>query len=152
MTGTSRRPVPLEHCLYYGGEMFTISSREVYLPEGVRQASLAWKKKNEVPETKKDEKSQRPTGRGTPFAAGPNNAGGRGGPARGGGGGGGGAGRGRGGGVSDAVKRQVAGAMGGGGGGPNNRPGERGQLLELIGMLGKKQLLPVAFFCFSKKR
>ncbi len=47
-------------------------------------------------------------------------------------------------------------AQGGRGGGANGaagmRPGERGQLLELIGNLGKKQLLPVAFFCFSKKR
>ena len=41
---------------------------------------------------------------------------------------------------------------GGGGNGANQRAGERGQMLELIGLLGKKQLLPVAFFCFSKKR
>ena len=63
VTGTTRRPVPLEHCLYYAGEMHTISSREVFIPEGMRQANLAWKRKNEVPDTRKDEKAARPNGR-----------------------------------------------------------------------------------------
>jgi hypothetical protein len=40
-------------------------------------------------------------------------------------------------------------AAGGGGGG---RPGERQQLLELVHLLEKKSMLPVAVFCFSKKR
>ena len=42
------------------------------------------------------------------------------------------------------------------GGGANSSSGglrgERQQLLELVGVLGKKQMLPVAVFCFSKKR
>jgi hypothetical protein len=40
-------------------------------------------------------------------------------------------------------------ANGGGGGG---RPGERQQLLELVHLLQKRSMLPVAVFCFSKKR
>lgn len=49
----------------------------------------------------------------------------------------------------------AAGAMRNGGGGPNSHAGmksERNQLLELIGLLKKQALLPVALFCFSKKR
>lgn len=64
--GTTRRPVPLEHALYFGGEMYNVSSRETFLPEGFRQAHLSWKKKNEVPDTKKEEKAARPTGRSEP--------------------------------------------------------------------------------------
>ncbi|GAX76723.1 hypothetical protein CEUSTIGMA_g4170.t1 [Chlamydomonas eustigma] len=155
VTGTAKRPVPLEHSLYYNGEMYVINSREQYVPEGVRQANIAWKKKNEVPDTRKDEKAGRPTGRGTPINSGPNQSGGRGG-----GPGGGGGGRGGGGGGfghrpsgADAARKQLqGGSSGNNSSGAGMRPGERGQLLELISMLGKKQLLPVAFFCFSKKR
>lgn len=53
----------MEHALYYAGEMYTISSREVFVQEGVRAAMQAWKKKNEVPETRKEAASARPTGR-----------------------------------------------------------------------------------------
>ena len=63
LSGTSKRPVPLEHSLYYGGEMLLINSGEQYKPEGYRSANLLYKKKNEVPETRKDEKAARPTGR-----------------------------------------------------------------------------------------
>ncbi|EFJ42164.1 hypothetical protein VOLCADRAFT_107417 [Volvox carteri f. nagariensis] len=82
---TTKRPVPLEHSLYYGGEIYPICSREVFNPEGLRATR----------------------------GGGPN----RGGP--------------------------------GGGGGFRS---ERQQLLELVGVLGKRAMLPVAVFCFSKKR
>ncbi|KAG1665051.1 hypothetical protein FOA52_003227 [Chlamydomonas sp. UWO 241] len=141
VTGTTKRPVPLEHALYYGGEMYTVGLRETFLPEGHRQATLAWKGKNEAGPTKAQQVAARPDGRG---------GGGTG--ARGGGQGGG---QGRGGfgargGSADAARKQIAGR--GRSGGPNTFGGERQQLIDLIGMLGKKQLLPVAFFCFSKKR
>jgi antiviral helicase SKI2 len=43
--------------------------------------------------------------------------------------------------------------MGRGGGGPNAGGfGERQQMLELVQALKKKGMLPVAVFCFSKKR
>ena len=47
------------------------------LRQGIAQARLAWKKKNAVPETRRDEKRARPTGRGD---GGPGPGRGRGGP------------------------------------------------------------------------
>lgn len=44
--GTTRRPVPLEHCLYYGGKLYTVAAREAFVAEGVRAAQAAWKLKN----------------------------------------------------------------------------------------------------------
>lgn len=46
--GTMKRPVPLQHSLYYGGELYTICARDVFSAEGVRAAGSAWKKRNEV--------------------------------------------------------------------------------------------------------
>eukprot|EP00955_Chlamydomonas_euryale_P087537 364302-Chlamydomonas_euryale.AAC.3 len=48
VTGTTKRPVPLEHALFYGGEMYTIGAHEEFLPLGHRQATLAWKAKNQA--------------------------------------------------------------------------------------------------------
>lgn len=31
--GTTKRPVPLEHNLYYGGQLYTICQAEAFLPE-----------------------------------------------------------------------------------------------------------------------
>ncbi|KAF5833367.1 P-loop containing nucleoside triphosphate hydrolase protein [Dunaliella salina] len=102
VTGTTKRPVPLQHSLYYAGELYTICTKDnSFAPEGVRNAMLAWKKKNEVPETPKEVKQARPTGRGTPMG-GPNAAG------RGGGGRGGGYSSGRGG-SADKARQQVQG-------------------------------------------
>lgn len=47
--GTTRRPVPLQHSLYYGGELYTICTKDnQFTPDGVRAATQAWKRKNEV--------------------------------------------------------------------------------------------------------
>ncbi|KAF5841460.1 P-loop containing nucleoside triphosphate hydrolase protein [Dunaliella salina] len=49
VTGTTTRPVPLQHSLYFGKELYTICTMDkIFLPEGVRNATLAWKKKNEA--------------------------------------------------------------------------------------------------------
>jgi antiviral helicase SKI2 len=40
VTGTSRRPVPLEHQLYYNGAFYTICKADTFLPE-VRALALA---------------------------------------------------------------------------------------------------------------
>lgn len=64
VTGTLKRPVPLQHSLYYAGELFTLCSRETFSSEGLREANLLHKRRNEVPESKQEEKAQRPTGRG----------------------------------------------------------------------------------------
>ncbi|PNW76952.1 hypothetical protein CHLRE_11g482483v5 [Chlamydomonas reinhardtii] len=158
VTGTTKRPVPLEHSLYYAGEIYPICSREVFNAEGVRKVQAAHKARNAPPS-----------------AASSSGGGGRGG---GGGGGGGFAGRGGGGGGpggrgsggaggggggylrggppsgADNARKQIATASRGGGANSSSGGlrGERQQLLELVGVLGKKQMLPVAVFCFSKKR
>ncbi|KAE8705638.1 Helicase SKI2W [Hibiscus syriacus] len=46
VTGTSKRPVPLEHCLFYSGELYKICERENFLPQGLKAAKDAYKKKN----------------------------------------------------------------------------------------------------------
>ena len=33
VTGTTRRPVPLEHALYYQGKMFTIARQDAMVPQ-----------------------------------------------------------------------------------------------------------------------
>jgi len=107
--------------------------------------------------------AQRPTGR--PAASGPN-AGGRTGGGGGAGGGGGGGGRGGGGaagrnvGAEQARRAIAASGYGGGGGrgaGGNSGQGagggaDRSALLEMVAALRKRDLLPAAVFCFSKKR
>ena len=41
--------MPLQHSLYYAGELYTICTKDnKFTPDGVRNATLAWKKKNEV--------------------------------------------------------------------------------------------------------
>ncbi|KAK9827734.1 hypothetical protein WJX81_007278 [Elliptochloris bilobata] len=137
VTGTTKRPVPLEHSLYFAGQLYPICRGDTFLPEGAAQARLARKKKIAVPETRRDEKRARPTGRGD---GGPGAGRGRGAShGRGGGGGGSAAGR----------------AGGGRGGGANSNSGlrsERSAWTELINDLKKKTLLPMVCFCFSKKR
>ncbi|CAA6656755.1 unnamed protein product [Spirodela intermedia] len=45
VTGTMKRPVPLEHCLFYSGELYKICESETFLPQGLRAAKDAFKKK-----------------------------------------------------------------------------------------------------------
>lgn len=44
--GTSKRPVPLEHCLFFSGELYRVGDNEVFLPQGLRAAKEVYKKKN----------------------------------------------------------------------------------------------------------
>ncbi|KAM1226769.1 hypothetical protein ACFX13_006192 [Malus domestica] len=46
VTGTTKRPVPLEHCLFYSGELYKICESESFIPEGFKAAKDAFKKKN----------------------------------------------------------------------------------------------------------
>ncbi|XP_025811051.1 DExH-box ATP-dependent RNA helicase DExH11 isoform X3 [Panicum hallii] len=46
VTSTNKRPVPLEHCLFYSGEMYKICERDTFLTQGFREAKDAFKKKN----------------------------------------------------------------------------------------------------------
>lgn len=43
---TLKRPIPLEHCIFYSGEFYKICQNEVFLPKGIQDAKDAFKKKN----------------------------------------------------------------------------------------------------------
>nr|KYP60167.1 Helicase SKI2W [Cajanus cajan] len=38
VTGTTKRPVPLEHCLFYSGELYKICESETFMPHGLKAA------------------------------------------------------------------------------------------------------------------
>ncbi|GAA6054578.1 hypothetical protein NBRC10513_003468 [Rhodotorula toruloides] len=142
---TPKRPVPLEHFLYSGKELHKIvDSKGQFLGAGHKEATEAIRRKQD--------KEREAAGLGPPTRGGAA-AGGRGG-ARGGAGGG----SNRGGG---AAARQVAarGAMAAqrrAGTGPlnrmNNQSRDANLWIHLVGLLRKKELLPVVVFTFSKKR
>ncbi|GMH07384.1 hypothetical protein Nepgr_009224 [Nepenthes gracilis] len=46
VTGTTKRPVPLEHCLFYAGELYRICENETLIPQGLKAANDAYMKKN----------------------------------------------------------------------------------------------------------
>ncbi|XP_024013505.1 DExH-box ATP-dependent RNA helicase DExH11 isoform X2 [Eutrema salsugineum] len=46
VTGTTKRPVPLEHCLFYSGELYKVCENEVFLSKGIKDAKDSHKKKN----------------------------------------------------------------------------------------------------------
>jgi antiviral helicase SKI2 len=103
--------VPLEHSIYYAGELYPIMRGDIFIGEGAKRAAAAARRKNAPPEppggSGRGGAAARPTGRGD--AGGPNRGGGRG------GGGGGGGGYGHRGGSADSARRQVQGAPARGG-------------------------------------
>lgn len=127
---TRKRPVPLEHNLYFGGELFLLQKGDEYRPEGLRKA----RQKAAGPDaaapgaaTRKEQQRALPTGRGGT------------GSAR----------------VNLGVRNQLSAAGGGRGQGANSQSGgksDRTHWLKLIDTLKQKELLPLAVFCFSKKR
>lgn len=48
VTGTTKRPVPLEHCVFYSGELYRVCENETFLPQGLKAAKDAHKKKNAI--------------------------------------------------------------------------------------------------------
>ncbi|KAJ1277977.1 hypothetical protein BS78_04G044500 [Paspalum vaginatum] len=46
VTSTNKRPVPLEHCLFYSGEVYKICERDTFLTQGFREAKDTFKRKN----------------------------------------------------------------------------------------------------------
>ncbi|CBQ67780.1 probable SKI2-antiviral protein and putative helicase [Sporisorium reilianum SRZ2] len=139
---TPKRPVPLEHFLYAGKEMFKIvDARAQFLGTGIKAAGEALKRKQE-----KEREANAAAGGGAARggrgggAAGSNSRG-RGGmtPARG------------------AAPRGRGGAVGGRGGGYTGTTTVRTGLdknlwIHLVGNLRKNNLLPCVVFVFSKKR
>lgn len=43
---TTKRPVPLEHCLFYSGELYKICENEKIIPQGLKAAKDVYYKKN----------------------------------------------------------------------------------------------------------
>ncbi|EFJ37244.1 hypothetical protein SELMODRAFT_403447 [Selaginella moellendorffii] len=122
VTGTTKRPVPLEHCLFYSGELHRICANETFLSLGVKAAKDAHLAKTTV---KKGPVAPTQGGRG--------NVQGRGGPG------------GRGGRGNKVIPEEKNSR-----GGPWRS--ETSQWYGLINVLSKKNLLPVVVFCFSKSR
>ncbi|GMH32178.1 hypothetical protein BSKO_00012 [Bryopsis sp. KO-2023] len=157
VSATSKRPVPLEHSLFYSGKLYSICQGDKYTSDGLRKAHLEFKRKNAMPLSKKEIETLEAEGR---YINGSNShrgrgfsdrgGRGRGGPSRGGGGGrrgggsGGGGGRGGGGrGNVDPTLFAVYRMETIGGGGRQTR--------DLLQLLEKKDLLPTVIFAFSKK-
>lgn len=144
VTGTTKRPVPLEHCLFYSGELYKICENEKFIFQGLKAAKDAHKKKTmskvvggfgsypSLPSPHDGARSQNPNSfmRGKPNKqTGPQNLGNFVGAGR--------------------------GNQGYGSGGNNNwgsRVSEKSVWLSLINKLSKLSLLPVVIFCFSKNR
>lgn len=45
LTRTTKRPVPLEHCLFYSGELYKICENEAFVTQGLKAAKNTYKKK-----------------------------------------------------------------------------------------------------------
>ncbi|CAN4101758.1 unnamed protein product [Withania somnifera] len=142
VTGTTKRPVPLEHCLFYSGELYKVCENEEFLPHGFKAAKEVHKKK--TTSSVSGGSSLRP---GSSTAADK--------------------GRGQRRDSSSQAKQhkhsgpQKFGNFGGGWGTQSNglgknvmglRRSEASLWLALINKLLKKSLLPVVIFCFSKNR
>ncbi|PSS09457.1 DExH-box ATP-dependent RNA helicase [Actinidia chinensis var. chinensis] len=46
VTGTTKRPVPLEHCLFYSGELYKICESEALIAQGLKAAKDTYKRKS----------------------------------------------------------------------------------------------------------
>lgn len=151
MISTLKRPVPLEHYLFAGKDIFkVVDSTGKLLPAGLADASEAVKRKQDkdreaagLPPLAQSSRGGRGGGPGGRGGA-PSGRGG----ARGGVGARGGRGGGRGG---AALPR---GALGGSRGGPNSgRSGpDKNLWVHMVGLLRKQNLLPTVVFVFSKKK
>ncbi|XP_031255224.1 DExH-box ATP-dependent RNA helicase DExH11 isoform X2 [Pistacia vera] len=143
VTGTTKRPVPLEHCLFYSGVFYQICENETFIPEGLKTAKDAFKKKNSSSvgggsgsyagfsagrdgvRSQKQENHNR--GKQNKHS-GPKNSGNFSG--------------------SGWVNHNNGGSQNNWG----SRRSEASIWLSLINKLSKKSLLPVVIFCFSKNR
>ncbi|XP_074585341.1 DExH-box ATP-dependent RNA helicase DExH11-like isoform X2 [Curcuma longa] len=45
VTGTIKRPVPLEHCLFFSGELYKICEKDEFLPQGFKAVKEVYKKR-----------------------------------------------------------------------------------------------------------
>ena len=150
VTGTTKRPVPLEHVLYFGGDkdedFYKIGERETFLPLGYKRALDAM---NRAKRRKEGEMATAAQGGG---------GGGSGPGGRGTGGGAGPGGRGRGGKPSGNAGNKhpgrggAAGSAFGGHAASGARGRDKNAWVELIRTLERRELLPMVVFCFSRRR
>ncbi|XP_024026737.1 DExH-box ATP-dependent RNA helicase DExH11 isoform X1 [Morus notabilis] len=141
VTGTTKRPVPLEHCVFYSGEIYKVCENEIFMPQGLKVAKDAFKKKNVASSGTGSQSggsaaydSSRAQKREN-FTRGNKNK---------------------------HFGSQGSGKFPGSGGGNQNngngfnnwglRRSDASLCLSLINKLSKKSLLPVVIFCFSKNR
>ncbi|KAL2898801.1 DExH-box ATP-dependent RNA helicase DExH11 [Bienertia sinuspersici] len=135
VTGTTKRPVPLEHCLFYSGELYRVCENEIFLTQGLKAAKDAYKKKNSN------------TARSGPMMHSGSGAGSGGANSH----------RGR---QKHAGARNSGNFNGMGSGNLTSgsqtymgmRRSESSMWLQLVNKLSKNSLLPVIIFCFSKNR
>ncbi|KAM0025894.1 putative RNA helicase [Helianthus debilis subsp. tardiflorus] len=124
VTGTTKRPVPLEHCLFYSGEVYKICEQEKFISQGLRAAKDAHKRKTLTTPTAPLH-TQKPN---TSFARGKPN--------------------------KQTAPQNFVGTGRAYQGNNNwgSRVSEKSVWLSLINKLSKTSLLPVVIFCFSKNR
>ncbi|KAK7305341.1 hypothetical protein VNO77_43246 [Canavalia gladiata] len=135
VTGTTKRPVPLEHCLFYSGELYKICESETFLPQGVKAAKEASKKRNLTAVGGSGPKVGISAGHENARVQKREN--------------------------TSRVKQHGTNFYGTGRGYQNNANGQSNwelrrsdasMWLMLVNKLSKKSLLPVVIFCFSKNR
>ncbi|GAB4824491.1 Antiviral helicase ski2 [Ancistrocladus abbreviatus] len=140
VTGTTKRPVPLEHCLFYAGELYKICENETFVPQGLKAAKDAYKKKNSSTVGGGSMHFGHPSGSGGARAQNRENPRGK---------------QHKHSGSQNFVNSNGMGAGNSNLGGQNNwglRRSEASSWFQLINKLSKKLLLPVVIFCFSKNR
>ncbi|KAM6578144.1 hypothetical protein CsatB_029981 [Cannabis sativa] len=140
VTGTTKRPVPLEHCIFHSGELYKICEKEIFMPEGLKAAKDTLKRKNMISSSTGPTGSH--SGGAAAFAQKRES-------------------------VTRGKQNKHFGShssgnyYGSGGGSQNNgngynswglRRSDASLCLSLINKLSKKSLLPVVIFCFSKNR
>ncbi|XP_020086203.1 DExH-box ATP-dependent RNA helicase DExH11 isoform X3 [Ananas comosus] len=132
---TTKRPVPLEHCLFYSGELYKVCENDVFLPQGFRAAKDAYKKKNSNTLGAKSAARTVPTGPGStaPVRQSDNSSRGRG---------------------QKYPKHQTidSGTTGVHQNSSGPKRSDASSWLSLVNKLSKMSLLPVVIFCFSKNR
>ncbi|XP_057953252.1 DExH-box ATP-dependent RNA helicase DExH11 [Malania oleifera] len=139
VTGTTKRPVPLEHCLFYSGELYKVCENETFINQGLKAAKDAYNKKNLSIGSGAGSRSGSVAAHDGARAQRREN------PSR----------------VKQSKHQNLGNFSGTGGvyqnsgGGHSNwmsRRSEGSIWMSLINKLSRKSLLPVVIFCFSKNR
>ncbi|KAJ8458801.1 hypothetical protein OPV22_031727 [Ensete ventricosum] len=137
VTGTTKRPVPLEHCLFYTGELYKVCESDTFLPQGFRAVKDVYKRKKSSAGM-----GQSGTKVGVPFTQGGSQSRQHDSSSRGK--------------IQKHSGHQITHSSYGTSGMNHSNSGlrrsESSLWLSLISKLSKNSLLPVVIFCFSKNR